>query len=86
MKESYADYLRRVGGDYLEAGYHSTSEDYIKAANVVEQLELAKANLIRALEAAFVGLGNAGGNIAHNGKPEVRKAWVNARDALKVFS
>jgi len=46
VKESFPQYLRRVGADYAESGAEFTAEDYRNAAKRIEDLEfeLALAN------------------------------------------
>jgi hypothetical protein len=38
-KETYTDYLRRVGSDYAESGCEATAEDYNEAADRIDALE-----------------------------------------------
>lgn len=38
--EHFADYLRKVGRDYLELGAEATAEDYFEAARRIEEIPI----------------------------------------------
>ncbi len=71
-KESYADYLRRVGDDYSDSGATCTAEDYHSAAGKIEALT-------RALEHAETAM-----SATANGNPVLKHSLVVARAALKM--
>lgn len=60
-KETFPEYLRRVGNDYADSGSEFTAQDYMKAAYELErlaeevrQLKLDVASLERRLPKSFL--------------------------------
>ncbi len=47
QKETFSEYLRRVGADYAESGSEFTAQDYKDAAQRIEYLEAKVLTLLR---------------------------------------
>ncbi len=71
-KETYADYLRRVGDDYSDSGATCTAEDYHAAAGKIEAMAAA----LRHAQTALAAVGN--------GSPIATHSLAVIRDALRV--
>jgi hypothetical protein len=70
-RETFADFLRRCGGDHEESGASATAEDYYSAAQKIDALTAALAHAETAMAATA------------NGNPVLKHSLVVVRAALK---